>query len=232
MDLPVVFDLERALAGTMPYRWSDEYGARVGLMPRAGDAPAVRWFEIAPCYVFHVLNAFDDDAEVAVDVARYPELWRAGAPGFSRAELFRWRIDIRGGRVREDRLDDRAIEFPRCDDRRTGLRHRYGYAVHTEDGADANRGTALVKYDRQTGSAAVHDFGAGRVPGEGVFVPAEAGAGEDEGWVLTYVYDAGRDASDLVILDAAGFAGPPAATIPLPVRVPFGFHGSWIPDAA
>jgi carotenoid cleavage dioxygenase len=232
MDLPVVFDLELALAGTMPYRWSDEYGARVGLLPRGSGEAAVRWFEIAPCYVFHVLNAFEHDGEVAVDVARYPELWRAGSPGFSRAALYRWRIGVRRGRVREDRLDDRAIEFPRCDERRTGLRHRYGYAVHTEDGADTGRGTALVKYDRQTGGAAVHDFGAGRVPGEGVFVPAGPAAGEDEGWVLTYVYDAARDASDLVILDAAGFAGRPAATIPLPARVPFGFHGSWIPDPA
>jgi len=48
---------------------------------------------------------------------------------------------------------------------------------------------------------------------------------------MAYVYDASRDGSGLVILDASDFAGKPVATITLPQRVPFGFHGSWIPDA-
>jgi carotenoid cleavage dioxygenase-like enzyme len=47
---------------------------------------------------------------------------------------------------------------------------------------------------------------------------------------MTYVYDSSRDSSDLVLLFAAVFDGRPAATIALPQRVPFGFHGSWIPD--
>jgi carotenoid cleavage dioxygenase len=59
-----------------------------------------------------------------------------------------------------------------------------------------------------------------------------ADAGEDEGWVMAYVYDATRDGSDLVILDAADFRAKPVATIRLPQRVPFGFHGGWIPDPA
>ncbi len=66
---------------------------------------------------------------------------------------------------------------------------------------------------------------------EPVFVPASSEAGEDEGWVMTYVYDRSRDSSDLAIIDAADFTGKPVATITLPQRVPFGFHGSWIPDA-
>ena len=66
--------------------------------------------------------------------------------------------------------------------------------------------------------------------GEGVFVPAGPNAAEDDGWILAFVNDPDRDASDLVILNAADFAGEPAATIHLPWRVPPGFHGSWIPD--
>jgi carotenoid cleavage dioxygenase len=48
---------------------------------------------------------------------------------------------------------------------------------------------------------------------------------------MAFVYDAARDASDFVLLDAADPAGPPVATIALPQRVPFGFHGNWIGDA-
>jgi carotenoid cleavage dioxygenase-like enzyme len=61
-------------------------------------------------------------------------------------------------------------------------------------------------------------------------VPASPAAGEDEGWLITFVYDAARDGSDLVIVDAADVTGKPVATIALPQRVPFGFHGSWVPD--
>ena len=63
-----------------------------------------------------------------------------------------------------------------------------------------------------------------------MFVPDSARAGEDEGYVLQYVYDRSRDGSDLVLLDAGDIRRPPIATVRLPQRVPFGFHGNWIPD--
>ena len=46
---------------------------------------------------------------------------------------------------------------------------------------------------------------------------------------MAYVHDPNRNAADVVILDAQDFTAPPVATIHLPVRVPFGFHGNWIP---
>jgi carotenoid cleavage dioxygenase-like enzyme len=233
MDLPLVFDLELAMAGTMPYRWSDDYGARLGVMARQGTRSDVRWFDVAPCYVFHVLNAYDDeDGTVVLDVVRYPTLWPLGSSGTLPARLHRWRIELGIGRVSEQPLDDRAIEFPRCDERRIGLAHRYGYAVYTEHAADDATGTSLIKYDLRAGISVAHDFGPGRIPSEPVFVPSSSTAGEADGWVMAYVYDAERGASDFVILDAAEFTGKPLATISLPQRVPFGFHGSWIPDVA
>jgi carotenoid cleavage dioxygenase-like enzyme len=87
----------------------------------------------------------------------------------------------------------------------------------------------LVQYDLQRDEAVRFDPGPHRFPGEPVFVLAADGRSEDEGWILTMVYDATSDTSDLVILDATSFAGPPVATVHLPVRVPFGFHGSWVP---
>ena len=44
---------------------------------------------------------------------------------------------------------------------------------------------------------------------------------------MGYVYDAGREASDLVLVDAATLET--VASVHLPVRVPYGFHGNWIP---
>jgi carotenoid cleavage dioxygenase-like enzyme len=48
LDLPVVFDLG-LIADGMPYRWDDNYGARLGVMPRDGNG-RVQWFDIEPRY--------------------------------------------------------------------------------------------------------------------------------------------------------------------------------------
>ena len=48
---------------------------------------------------------------------------------------------------------------------------------------------------------------------------------------MAYVYDEDKDSSDVVILNAQDFDGEPAATISLPRRVPYGFHGNWVADA-
>ncbi|MGH3989729.1 MAG: carotenoid oxygenase family protein, partial [Pseudonocardiaceae bacterium] len=63
--------------------------------------------------------------------------------------------------------------------------------------------------------------------GEFVFVPNTAQAPEDDGVLMGFVYDAGTDRSDLVILDAASLQT--IAEIHLPDRVPNGFHGTWVP---
>ena len=233
LDLPVVFDLSLLTAKTMPYRWGEDYGARIGVMPRGGGNADVRWFDVEPCYVFHVLNAAEPQpGHLEIDVARYPHLWRDGQDAFEPTTLHRWAIDVAAGTVKEETLDDRSVEFPRVDERRIGRPARFGYAVHTRPGTDGfTIEPALVKYDLVSGATEEHAFGAGRTPGEGVFVPASDGAGEDDGYVMAYVYDAGRDGSDLVILDASDFGASPVATVALPQRVPFGFHGSWVGDA-
>ena len=60
-------------------------------------------------------------------------------------------------------------------------------------------------------------------------MPAAADSGEDEGWLLTVVYDKARDSSDVVIIDASDVPGAAVATVHLRRRVPFGFHGAWMP---
>lgn len=226
-DLPVVFDLEMAMGGSMPYRWSDEYGARIGVMRRGAASAGVRWFEIPPCYLFHPFNACEKNGTIEVDAARYDELWRRHSNEFAEARAHRWTIDLASGTVKERPLDDRAIEFPRVDDRLNGLPHRFGYAVSNHAGV-SERAMRLLKYDFERGTTVAHDFGPGRSPGEGVFVPASPESAEDHGYVLAYVYDQARNGSDFVVLDARNFDAEPLAVIELPQRVPFGFHGNWI----
>ncbi|HEV8022904.1 MAG TPA: carotenoid oxygenase family protein [Candidatus Lustribacter sp.] len=228
MDLPIVFDMLLGMRGKFPFRWSDRYGARLGVVDRNDAAAPVRWFEIEPSYVFHVMNAVEDGERIALDVVRYQELWRKGNDSFAPTTLHRFTIDLASGRVSEATLADRSVEFPRIDERLTGNAYRYGYAVAV-DAAGRDSGE-LCKFDLATGTSSSHRFGAGRRTGEAVFVPAAAG--EDAGWLMSYVYDAARDRSEFVVLDASNMHAPPVAVVPLPVRVPLGFHGNWIADDA
>ena len=244
-DLPVVFDVDAAMSGVrFPYAWDDGYTPRVGLVPRsatsAEDAAAgTIWTEVDPCYVFHPLNGYDaEDGTVVIDVVRHPSMFRTvkNGPDEGAPVLERWVIDPVAGKVATELLDDRAQEFPRADERLAGLPHRFGYslgAALNDFGGQTDEHTSVLKHDVVAGTTEVHDLGAGRVGGEFVFVPADdAKSGEDEGWLMGYVYDRSTDTSDLVILDAHDFGADPVATVKLPRRVPAGFHGNWIPDRA
>ncbi len=236
-DLPVTFDLDAAMTGTaFPYAWNEDYGARVGLLPREGDAGDVAWFEVEPCYVFHPLNAHDDGDTVVLDVVRHPRIFdvdRLG-PNDGPPSLWRWTLDRATGRTHEVQLDDRPVEFPRVDERRVGRSHRYGWAtgLSVDDGGVGFDVGTLVRYDATTGGAEEIAFGAGRTAGEVVFVPRSADAAEDDGWYLTLVHDRATDRSELVVLDASAPGGGPVARVHLPTRVPLGFHGNWVPTPA
>ena len=158
-----------------------------------------------------------------LQAVRYPELWRNSGGFDVDAVMWQWTIDLKDGTVNERQLDDRAVEFPRIDDRLAGLPARYSVTVG--DGS-------LIRYDLKTAAAEEHRFGdrAQRgEPGEAVFAPAGSSS-ELDGWYLTYVYDSVRDGSDLVIIDASDFTGEPVARVRLPRRVPHGFHGNWLSD--
>ena len=229
MDLPIVFDLDLAVKGVMPYRWSDDYPARLGVMPRDGSADRLKWFDVKPCYVFHPMNAYDEGNTVVLDVARYNRLWSKGWDD-SRAHLHRWTLDLDSGRAEEKTLDDRAIEFPRVADGKAGFKYRYGYAPTIPDTVERNRAyrSSIVKFDLQTGKSESHDFGDGVRVGE--FVLASKNGSEDAGWLMGYTHDERNGKSSLVVLDAADVRAKPVARIALPQRVPYGFHGNWFAD--
>ncbi|MDH5674294.1 MAG: carotenoid oxygenase family protein [Myxococcales bacterium] len=235
LDLPILFDLELALqGGGLPYRWHDDYPARLRVVPRESApgklAAQTRTFEVEPGFIFHVMGAFEQEDSIVLTAVRYPELWRGSSNdmGSHPGHLHRYELDLQSGQVRESELDDRRIEFPRIDPRREGLPHRHGYALELSDEETA-LGSRIVKYDLEAQGARVHDFGRGQA-GEPVFVPDPNDASEDAGWLMTFVYQPDEARSEFVILDARELEGEAVARIALPQRVPFGFHGSWIPS--
>ena len=243
-DLPVTFSMAAASARVqLPYTWSPAHQARVGLLRRDGSSADVRWLEVDPCWVFHVLNAYDDQGgQVVVDVIQYAGAYDVSLmSGRGPLTLDRWILDPAAGKVMHRRLDDRLQEFPRVDERVVSRPHRYGYsAVIGEvsratislsgDFADQAFANALLKHDLIRGTVQAHEFGAAATAGEAVFVPTSPAAPEDDGYVMAFVHNPDRGAADLVILAAQDFGGEPVTRIHLPARIPLGFHGSWIPD--
>ncbi|MHA7834512.1 MAG: carotenoid oxygenase family protein [Algiphilus sp.] len=233
-DLPVTFSFRALLAGAaLPYRWNPRHRARVGLLPRDGSSDRLQWFPVAPCYVFHACNAFDnDDGSVTVDVVTHARMFDRSqqGPEAQQVAFERWRVGADLATVQRQVLSSESQEFPRCDERRTGQNYRYAYAVGGQ--AMSTEGSRLLRHDLQRGTTTAHDFGPGQMMGEAIFVPAHPDAAEDEGWLLAYVHDAKQQRSRLVILDAQAVDRQAQAVVHLPVRVPLGFHSNWMPLTA
>lgn len=229
LDLPVTYDETMVGKSSFPFSWRPDRPARVGLLPRSGDLSGLRWVEAPISFVFHIMNAYDDGGALVMDVARHPRMFDRERRGPSEGDpkLARWRIDLSTGKLTETFLDERACDFPRFNDAYGGRHYRFGYTASLPMGQHFG---PIFKHDVTAARLEVHDYGRGRQAQEPVFVARQGSSAEDDGWVLTYVYDPERDASDLVILDAQAFTDDPVATITLPARVPFGFHGNWVPD--
>jgi carotenoid cleavage dioxygenase len=225
LDLPVVLDRASIEKGVgLPYTWTPEYGARVGLLPREGGAGDVIWRELEPCFVFHSLNAFEDgDGRVVIDVVRLPQLFASERYARARVHASTRRTIAR--RTREGRAPRRPAAGVPAPRRAARGKPSLRLAVQIGAGFRLKRCSSTIcaeqRTERHEGSRSFM---------EPVFVPRAPDAGEDDGWVLAYTYDSDTNQSDVVILEARDFSAPPVATIHLPVRVPFGFHGNWIPD--
>lgn len=233
MDLPVVFDWTAARAGDrFPFRWRKEAGARIGLLPRGGKGTDVKWVSLPPCYMFHTLNAYDDGGTVVLEACRFDSLWEKGVDDTSSPPyLTRFTIDPARGTVKETRIHPHITDFPVLDPRRVGRRHRYGYSLLLDAGTAYGPAwmKGLVKLDTQGDRVTAYEAPAGHRLDEMTFVPKSDLAAEDEGYLLGFVYDHGTDRSALWVFDAQDVQRGPIAKAHLPYRVPFGFHGTFLP---
>jgi len=215
----------------MPFTWSEGTPARIGVVARPGPPAGartdngVRWFSFSSGHLGHTTNAFERGTTIVLEGVRY-ERFEASPP-----RLYRWEMDLATGQTREYPVDaDLPIEFPRIDERRVGFEHRHTYAIEFTELVDGVPTAAdLRRYDHVRNEWELADLDGGRAAGEPVFVPRD---GRDDGWIVSLVCDDGRGGSALTIWDSAAFASKPVAKVRLPRRVPFGFHGSWVPADA
>jgi carotenoid cleavage dioxygenase len=235
IDSPAVFDFSGFVRGDPMIRWQPELGTRIGAIPRGGSADDIRWIELDSCYVFHFLNAWSEGDRIHITgcasdwlVIDYKnEVIPDGVD--HNAYLHRFTLDLAAGTCKKERIGELPGEFPKLPDALAGLKNRYGYLTSFSSGIDEGVSfDTLTKVDLETGSETHHFFGRDKVVGEPAFAPAAGGRAEDDGWIVSYVHEADGSASEFVVLDARNLADEPVARIPLPRRVPVGFHGNWI----
>jgi all-trans-8'-apo-beta-carotenal 15,15'-oxygenase len=192
-------------------------------------------------FVFHHLNAFEDPDtdEVVLDSINYNHPPDIGAePDFRNIELEslpegqirRCRINLITGTVIVNWIEKRSCEFAMVNPLFEGKEARFAWMAVTESKVGPGPLQAIEKLDLKTGERLDWSASPRSFVNEPIMVPAPSNhkslLAEDDGWVIVLVWNAGRHATDLVILCAADMQVQ--ALIQLPLAIPPGLHGTWV----
>jgi carotenoid cleavage dioxygenase len=243
-DCPLFWDPAALAKGVHANRFFPELPTRFAIVPRRGRTEQIRWFEAAPTFVLHWINAYEDGDEVVLDgffqhdpAPTLPEgatlrdrLFRFLDLYAFQARPHRWRFDLRTGRTREEPLSDRIMEFGMINGRHAGRPYRYAYDVTGVPGAFLFGG--LVKHDVATGREEAIEFGPGVYGSETVMAPRLGSTAEDDGYLVTFVSDLPNDRSECWIFHAQALSDGPIARVRLPERIASGTHACWAPASA
>lgn len=233
---PAEFNFEGAAKSGMPVVWNPELGTKLGVLPRKGGADDVVWLDHDPCFVFHPINAHSKGDVVTAHVWRFeraPLIASTEGEPMGPPTLHKWTLDLAKRSVKEEQLDDRPAEFGRVDERYAGkdLRHVYSLGSIGVPGmtGEPEGFNSLFHYDLGTGAHRAHQLPDGDCAGEPIFVPRTPDSEEGDGFVLAIIFRPSENRSDMIVLDAQNVEREPLATIQLPHRIPYGFHGNWRP---
>ncbi|MEO5492592.1 MAG: carotenoid oxygenase family protein [Sphingomonas sp.] len=243
-DLPVFWDAELLKRDIHAARLHEGVAARFALIPRHGSAEEIRWFEGAPTYVLHFLNAYEDGGEVVMDgyfqenptpaplenADGYGHLMAYVDEHSFQSKLHRWRFNLADGTTREERLNDRVLEFGMINQRVAGRKHRYVYSTTSKPGWFLFNG--FVKHDLDTGESWELPLAEGRYASEAPFAPRTNAADEDDGYLVSFITDENRGTSECIIVDCKRFADGPVCRIALPHKICSGTHAHWAERSA
>jgi all-trans-8'-apo-beta-carotenal 15,15'-oxygenase len=212
---------------------------RIIVIPRH-TSKSVQILETQSGFVFHHANAFEQDDEVWIDSICYetfPEVkpqsnfrevdFDALKPG----QLWRFHLHLKDQTVSRELIEARCCEFPSIHQERVGRPYRYLY-LGAADAATGNAPLqAILKLDLESGKRQLWSAAPRGFISEPIFVPRPNASLEDDGWVLTLIYDGSRHRSDLVILDGCDLNQGPIARLHLKHHIPYGLHGSFAPES-
>lgn len=233
-DQQIVFRFKEMLTGGSPVVLDPAKTPRFGVMPKYATSEAeLQWIDVPDCFFFHLYNAWEDGDEVVViGSSMTPADIIFKTSEIPRAVLTEVRLNRATGMSAKRELAILNLEVGKMNPRYLGVKTRFMYLAIAEPWPKVS---GIAKVDVQSGEVvARHDYGDHRFGGEPVFVPRDSSsaAAEDDGFLLAFCHDEQSGASELLILDAASPTLAPVAAVKLPSRVPYGFHGAFIPASA
>ena len=248
--VPSIGSWERLEKGMPHFGFDTTMPVYLGVIPRRDGLRQedIRWFKRGNCFASHVMNAFQDGSRIHFDTPEaknnmfpfFPDVH--GAP-FNGQEamsyLTRWTIDLASNGDEFEsvtRLTPTAGEFPRIDDRFTGLPYRYGWMLEMDYArpVELRGGSAggllmncLCLIDHQSGNEQHWWCGPVSSLQEPCFIPRSPEAPEGDGWIVQVCNRLEEHCSDLLLFEALDIERGPIATIHIPIRLRFGLHGNW-----
>lgn len=216
-------------------RFHGDRPTKIWIIPRDASKP-MQMIETEPCFVFHHANAFEQGNDIIVDSVCYETF-----PGLDHevnyqeidfdsrppAQLWRFHLNLVNQTVERRQMLERACEFPFIHPTRVGQPHQFIFlaAAHQPRGDAPHQ--AIVKVDPERGEQQLWSAAPKGFLGEPVFVARPNATQEDDGWVLTFVYDSVHDRTDVVILDGTCLEKGAISTLHLKHHIPYGLHGSF-----
>jgi len=203
-----------------------------GIIVDLRDLKVVRTFELPPALIVHFGNSYEQGDEIVTEFIRSTDPGNLAAirDVFSLerivgAPLCRYRINVKSGAMQhEEYFHAPPGEFPSWHMQKACYPSRYTYYVAPVDNGTPYFYNAVVKLDTETGAFQVSNYGQHRYTSEALFVPRAGATSEDDGYLLSFVYDAASHRTEIVILDAVE-PETEIAAVKLSHHVPFGFHG-------
>lgn len=196
--------------------------------------------ELPNLFAFHFGNAWVDGDRLSLEVARsagFDAVMRSiqqatvGQPvsGQLAQRPVELQLNLRTGSAQLVELPLAAGDFPRHDQRHTGLRTgtllMMGRDTSLPD--EAFGFNTVQRMDRRRQQVATFSYGSHTLAEEHLFV-ARPGAGEGRGWVIGTAFDWRARQTRLSVFDAEHLADGPLAQASLPYALPLGLHGQFV----
>lgn len=233
IDLPLAWKMEPGKKQRRFLEFNLNRPSRFGVIPRLGTDSDIRWFTANPCYMFHVVNSYEENNKIILYGCRIdnpmPEKANLLAPNegtLSFAPVFhKWEFDLITGTTKEEQLDEVYAEFPRINEDFAGEKYRYSYHGRFTSGEILQ--DAFIKYDRETISNKLYEMPKGLYCNEPVYVKSIKSEAEDGGYLLSYI-SSEHTKGEVWIFSASEIEKGPIGKIFLPERLPPVFHGTWV----
>ncbi|KAL0311400.1 UNVERIFIED_CONTAM: 9-cis-epoxycarotenoid dioxygenase NCED1, chloroplastic [Sesamum angustifolium] len=232
-DQQVVFKMSEMIRGGSPVVYDKNKVSRFGVLDKyAQDATKMKWVEVPDCFCFHLWNAWEEpetDEIVVVGSCMTPpdSIFNECDEGL-KSILSEIRLNLKTGKsTRRPIMSDEDqvnLEAGMVNRNRLGRKTQYAYLAIAEPWPKVS---GFAKVDLFTGEVKKFFYGDEKYGGEPLFLPTDPNSdAEDDGYILAFVHDEKAWKSELQIVNAKTMNLE--ATVKLPSRVPYGFHGTFI----